>query len=146
MSEGRVGEQLANVTIAPARTTHFEDINLLGTDYRTTTDAVGRATIELVLPGPYQVVIDDEKLRAVDLPDLITDTPGAYEKAAIELFHRRDRLAEFRQHLVHQREKLRLFDTDALRRHLETAYHEMWRRTEAFEAATLLAVGQVGAT
>ncbi len=43
-------------------------INLLGTDYRTTTDAVGRATIELVLPGPYQVVIDDEKLRAVDLP------------------------------------------------------------------------------
>lgn len=96
--------------------------------------------------GTFAGRVASSLLCAVDLPDLITDTPGAYEKAAIELFHRRDRLAEFRQHLIHQREKLRLFDTDALRRHLETAYHEMWRRTEAFEAATLLAVGQVGAT
>jgi predicted O-linked N-acetylglucosamine transferase (SPINDLY family) len=96
--------------------------------------------------GTFAGRVASSLLNAVDLPDLVTDTLGAYEKAAIELFHRRDRLAEFRQHLVHQRDKSRLFDTDALRRRLETAYYEMWRRTEAFEAVTSLAVGQDGSS
>ncbi|MBL0169177.1 MAG: carboxypeptidase regulatory-like domain-containing protein [Gemmatimonadaceae bacterium] len=42
-------------------------LNLLGTDYRVTTDKTGRATFEYILPGPYTVVVDDPRLTTLAL-------------------------------------------------------------------------------
>lgn len=42
-------------------------LRLIDTDYRSTTDANGRATIHNVLPGPYAIEIDDPALRPLHL-------------------------------------------------------------------------------
>ncbi len=42
-------------------------LNLVGTDYRVTTDTNGRATIQHVLPGPYAFVVDDPALAPIGL-------------------------------------------------------------------------------
>ncbi len=42
-------------------------LNLVGSDYRVTTDSNGRGTIEHVLPGPYTIAIDDPRLALITL-------------------------------------------------------------------------------
>jgi hypothetical protein len=42
-------------------------LRLAGTEYRATTDAMGRASIPNVLPGPYSVLVDDPVLRPLHL-------------------------------------------------------------------------------
>ncbi len=59
---------VANVTAvrkdgSPARGV---TLNLVGTDYRTTTDSLGRATITQLVPGPYRFAIDDPRLQGID--------------------------------------------------------------------------------
>ena len=49
---------------APAR---GAKLNLVGTDYRARTDSLGRATIDHVLPGPYTVVVDDDRVQPIGL-------------------------------------------------------------------------------
>ena len=49
---------------APAR---GATLNLVGTDYRARTDSLGRASIDHVLPGPYTVVVDDDRVQTIGL-------------------------------------------------------------------------------
>jgi protein O-GlcNAc transferase len=70
-------------------------------------------------------------LRAIDLPELITTTPEAYESLAIALARDPARLRALREKLAHNRLTTPLFDTARFTRHLEAAYTAMAARYHA---------------
>lgn len=80
-------------------------------------------------------------LRAVGLPELVTDTLADYESLALRLASHPDELAALRLRLAHNRVTAPLFDTVRFAHHLEAAYRHMsqiWRsggRPEAFAIA-----------
>jgi predicted O-linked N-acetylglucosamine transferase (SPINDLY family) len=70
-------------------------------------------------------------LRAVGMPELITGSPEAYEKLALELAADSPRLAALRKRLASNRLTSPLFDTALFTRHIEAAYTAMWQRQQA---------------
>jgi len=70
-------------------------------------------------------------LKAVDLPELITATPQAYENLAIELVEKPEKLAAIRQKLANNRLTTPLFDTKLITRHIEAGYTAMYERYQA---------------
>jgi predicted O-linked N-acetylglucosamine transferase (SPINDLY family) len=70
-------------------------------------------------------------LRAVNLPELVTTTEGAYEELAVELAQNAERYHEIRQRLQCNRHTAPLFNTRAFTRHLEAAYSAMYERYQA---------------
>jgi predicted O-linked N-acetylglucosamine transferase (SPINDLY family) len=67
-------------------------------------------------------------LRAVGLPELITESAEAYATLALELATNPPRLANVRQRLAANRPTAPLFDTGLYTRHIEAAYTGMWQR------------------
>ena len=67
-------------------------------------------------------------LRAVRLPELITDNLNDYETLAFALATDPGRLGDIKNRLAQNRLVAPLFDTDRFRRHIEAAYVEMWER------------------
>lgn len=67
-------------------------------------------------------------LRAVGLPELISENLPEYEQMAIRLGRDSLALARVRETLRYNREHTALFDTPRFVRHLETAYEIMWAR------------------
>jgi protein O-GlcNAc transferase len=67
-------------------------------------------------------------LKAIDLPELITESPQEYEDLAVELATDPQRLAEIRRKLAHHRNTTPLFDTRSFTRHLESAYVKICER------------------
>jgi predicted O-linked N-acetylglucosamine transferase (SPINDLY family) len=65
-------------------------------------------------------------LRAVGLPELITNTAERYEVLAARLATDEALLREIREKLAHNRLATPLFDTDRFRKHIEAAYMKMW--------------------
>jgi predicted O-linked N-acetylglucosamine transferase (SPINDLY family) len=82
-------------------------------------------------------------LRAIGLPDLITESLAAYERIALELAASPARLAQLRQRLQSNRSSSPLFMTGRFCRHLESAYAAMHERSQrgeppaSFEVAAL---------
>jgi len=70
-------------------------------------------------------------LRAIHLPELMTETPEQYERLAIELATDPDRLREIRRKLAAHRLAAPLFDMQRFTRHLEAAYAGMLERHRA---------------
>ncbi len=70
-------------------------------------------------------------LRAVGLPELVTESLAEYEALALRLARDPSRLAELRRRLHTNREMAPLFDTPRFVRHIEAAYEEMWRNWRA---------------
>ena len=70
-------------------------------------------------------------LRAVDLPELVTTTPEAYESLAIELALNPARLLALRERLARNRTTTPLFDTARFTRNLEAAYTAVHARVHA---------------
>jgi len=70
-------------------------------------------------------------LKAIGLPELITDTQEAYEALAIALATHPEQLNEIRQKLARNRVTAPLFDTPMFTRHLEDAYRQMYERYQA---------------
>jgi protein O-GlcNAc transferase len=70
-------------------------------------------------------------LRAVGLPELVTDNLGDYEKTAVALGSDRDKLKQLRARLQANRDTAPLFDTPRTAAHLEQAYELMWERYAA---------------
>lgn len=66
-------------------------------------------------------------LNAVGLPELITDTPEAYEALAVQLATHPEELAALRQKLADNLPGCALFDTEKSTRDLEAAYIDMYR-------------------
>jgi protein O-GlcNAc transferase len=65
-------------------------------------------------------------LGALDLPELVTRDAGEYEAVALRLAREPRRLQELRDRLARNRLTRPLFDVERFRRHLESAYFEMW--------------------
>jgi predicted O-linked N-acetylglucosamine transferase (SPINDLY family) len=70
-------------------------------------------------------------LNAVGLPELITTTPEAYERMAIELATHPERLAAIKHKLEENRLTAPLFDTKLFTKHIEAAYTAMHERNQA---------------
>jgi predicted O-linked N-acetylglucosamine transferase (SPINDLY family) len=70
-------------------------------------------------------------LNAIDLPELITSTPQAYEALAIELATNSQKLVAIKQKLEHNRLTASLFDTEFYARCLDAAYIAMYERYQA---------------
>jgi predicted O-linked N-acetylglucosamine transferase (SPINDLY family) len=70
-------------------------------------------------------------LTAAGLPELITENLAAYEKQAIALANDAKALDALKAKLAANRDTCPLFDTDRTRRHLETAYAQMWAQWQA---------------
>ena len=66
-------------------------------------------------------------LRAANLPELATDTPDAFVRAAVELATDLDRLSKLRQSMRQRLLASPLMDHDGFARNLEAAYRRMWR-------------------
>lgn len=69
-------------------------------------------------------------LNALGLPELIAATREEYEALALDLARDRDKLAAIRAKLARNRQTHALFDTDRLRRHIESAYETMLERLQ----------------
>lgn len=65
-------------------------------------------------------------VRAAGLDELVTDTPDAYLRRAIELGRRRDLLTSLKERLIAGRDRCLLFDVPMLVRKLEGLYRDMW--------------------
>ncbi len=70
-------------------------------------------------------------LEAIELPELITRTPEAYEALAIELATNLKYLANIKSKLAANRLRAPLFDTKLFTRHIEAAYTAMQERCYA---------------
>jgi predicted O-linked N-acetylglucosamine transferase (SPINDLY family) len=70
-------------------------------------------------------------LRAIGLPELVTDTREAYADLALELARSPERLGTIRERLARNRLTQPLFDTALFARHIEGAYTAMWQRHQA---------------
>jgi protein O-GlcNAc transferase len=73
-------------------------------------------------------------LGAIGLPELITDDWAAYEALALRLAREPARLRGLRDGLAQNRATHPLFDTNRFRRHIESAYRQMWEIAERGEA------------
>jgi protein O-GlcNAc transferase len=78
-------------------------------------------------------------LSAIGLPELIAHSLPEYQAMAMKLARDGDYRAGIRARLAQNRGSFPLFDTDRFRRHIETAYTEMyerWRRGESGQPGT----------
>jgi len=82
------------------------------------------------LGGSFAGRVAASLLHAIGLPELITGTLDDYEALALDLARDPDRLAAIKARLARNRASCPLFDTDRIRRHLESAYETMWQRCQ----------------
>ena len=71
-------------------------------------------------------------LKAVGLPELITDSDEAISRSRWHWPRDAPRLAALRQKLTHNRLTQPLFDTRLFARHIEAGYTAMWQRHQAW--------------
>jgi protein O-GlcNAc transferase len=95
----------------------------------TTSDALWAGLPVLTCAGDsFAARMSGSLLRAVGLPELVTDSMQAYEEKALELASAPGLLDSLRDKLAQGRTSHVLFDTDRFRRHLEAAYSIMVER------------------
>ena len=70
-------------------------------------------------------------LKAIGLPELITQTPEDYEELAIELATYPGKLQNIKDKLAANRLSTPLFDTALFTQHIEAAYGQMYERYQA---------------
>ncbi|MBR1160270.1 tetratricopeptide repeat protein [Bradyrhizobium elkanii] len=70
-------------------------------------------------------------LHAIGLPELIAESPEAYERMAVDLATHPEKLAALRARLAANRLTAPLFDTRRFTRHIEAAYTAMYERHRA---------------
>ncbi len=97
--------------------------------HTTASDALWAGLPVLTCPGDtFASRVASSLLLAAGLPELIAPSLAGYEATALHLARDPARLAEIKRKLGDQRLSCPLFDTDAFRRHLESAFETMWRR------------------
>jgi protein O-GlcNAc transferase len=79
-------------------------------------------------------------LHAVGLPELVTNSLGDYEELALRLATQPDLLQSVRAKLERNRLTAPLFDMERSRRHIESAYTQMWSRWQRGEKPAAFAV------
>ena len=73
-------------------------------------------------------------LRAIGLPDLVTENLADYEALALQLATTPDLLAAVRSRLLRNRDTHPLFDSERFARHIESAYSAMYKRYQRGES------------
>lgn len=97
--------------------------------HTTASDALWAGLPVLTLAGTtFASRVSASLLRAVGLPELITDSPEGYERLALELAQSPSALAGLRARLVQSRKTSPLFDTPLFARRIEAAFEAMWAR------------------
>jgi len=79
-------------------------------------------------------------LRAMDLPELITETAQDYEAKALELASKPELLNQIKNRLQANRNTSPLFDAKLFARHLEAAFAEMHQRSLSGKAPVVIEV------
>jgi protein O-GlcNAc transferase len=82
-------------------------------------------------------------LRALDLPELITQRPQEYLERAIQLARQPEELTQLRRRLVANRKTHPVFNTERFCRHLERAYSGMWQRYQRGEPPASFTVAPI---
>jgi len=80
------------------------------------------------------------QLEPAGVPDLVVDSPEAYEERAVHLATHPPELQALREALLQGRERAALFDVDRQARHLERAYRLLWEAHERGETPKVLEV------
>jgi protein O-GlcNAc transferase len=97
--------------------------------HTTASDALWAGLPVLTLMGQsFAARVAASLLQALDLPELITDTPQAYEEMALKLAQQPEWMAQIRVKLARQRLSSTLFDGALFTRHLEKAYKAVHER------------------
>jgi predicted O-linked N-acetylglucosamine transferase (SPINDLY family) len=97
--------------------------------HSTTSDALWSGLPVLTCVGKtFAGRVGASLLQAIDLPDLITQTPTQYEDLAVALATEPDRLRDIRRRLEANRLTTPLFDAQRFTRNLEAAYRRMVAR------------------
>jgi len=73
-------------------------------------------------------------LRAIGLPELVTESLADYEALALRIARDPRLCASLKDKLARNRNVFPLFDTERFTRNIELAYATMWRRAERGEA------------
>lgn len=97
--------------------------------HTTASDALWAGLPVVTMAGrQFSARVGASLLNAVDLPDLVTETPEAYEALALDLATQRQKLADVKARLGANRLAAPLFDTVGYTRNLERAFTEAHRR------------------
>ena len=114
--------------------------------HATTCDALWAGVPVVTLTGSsFAGRVGTSLLSALGLPELIADTPAAYESIALSLARDPDRMSRIRKKLARNRETRPLFDTPRYTRNLEAAYSAMWRRHQNGDPPASFVVGRATA-
>ncbi len=81
-------------------------------------------------------------LRAVGLGELVADTPATYQAQLVRLAGDPQELARLREHLLRERLRCPLFESESFTHDLEDAYQQMWSRYQAGLAPEVLRVSR----
>ncbi|MCK9993844.1 MAG: protein O-GlcNAc transferase [Alphaproteobacteria bacterium] len=82
-------------------------------------------------------------LRAFEMPELITADLQAYEDLAVAIAGDPARQHQLREKIARKRDTAPLFNSTRYTRHLDAAYHEMWRLHQAGEKPKPLSIRPV---
>lgn len=100
--------------------------------HTTASDALWAGLPVLTMAGTtFASRVSASLLRAVGLPELVTDSPDAYEQMALALARSPAALAALRARLAQNRDTSPLFDTPLFARRIESAFEAMWARHRA---------------
>jgi predicted O-linked N-acetylglucosamine transferase (SPINDLY family) len=109
--------------------------------HATTCDALWAGVPVVTLTGSsFAGRVGTSLLSALGLPELIADSPDAYESIALELALNPRLLAQVKEKLARNRKTHALFDTPRYTRNLEAAYFAMWQRHQKGEPPASFAV------
>ena len=76
----------------------------------------------------YQARMGASIVNALNLPELITNTPEEYEFLAIDMAKNPEKLKAIRDKLANNLETAPLYDTKLFTQNLESAYTQMYER------------------
>ena len=97
--------------------------------HTTASDALWTGLPLVTMPGrSFAARVAASLLNAVGLPELIADTPDAYERLALDLATDRTKLAALKQRLAAARRDAPLFQSAAFTRQLESAFDQAYAR------------------
>jgi len=100
--------------------------------HTTASDALWAGLPVLTLMGnSFASRVAASLLKAIELPELITSTPQAYEALAIEVAKKPAKLAALKQKLASNRLTTPLFDTPQFTKDLEQSYVQIYERYQA---------------
>ncbi|MGR6430481.1 O-linked N-acetylglucosamine transferase, SPINDLY family protein [Rhizobium sp. PAMB 3174] len=99
--------------------------------HTTTSDMLWAGVPVVTMKGSHFASrVSESLLRALDMPELVADSPDAYVDLCVSLAAEPQRLRNLRIKLAANRNRASLFDTERFTRHLEDAYRLMVERAK----------------